>query len=379
VAAGSVNARWRFDEFDDVFLPLLASDEEHTIEFISEIGKHGFFANESIELRNPSTVSVIEDDTAAFVFTEVSKLTAPSTGEYRVSFDAEGFFNTGFIECNAADVGREVLLGYHGLGTINHPNFRLNRNFFLPGDVIVEASLTVDTTSLFTGDGTFSADLDVDGDLSTIGVSPKGIIAGRVVTAVDQPGAINELTRKDYVDARGTFSTQEVFTASGTFNVPANVSKIYIIVIGAGGGGLDGGAQPVPGGGSGERREGFLTVAPSAALTVTIGAAGTHGAPAVDGGDSIFETITSKGGGKGVSGGSKRVAGGTGGDIIFLGASSAPQDPGGNFGTPGVGPSGGAGAPSPEVGGIGSGGGGGTKTNVDGADGGLGLIIIYHV
>ena len=128
--AGSVNARWRFDEFGDSFLPKAFTDEVHTIELIVEIAKYGFFSNESLELNSPTTVSVVEDDSAAFVFTEISPLLAPSSGEFRVSYDALGFQNTGFIECNAADEGREVLLAGDGLGTINHPNFRLNRDFF---------------------------------------------------------------------------------------------------------------------------------------------------------------------------------------------------------------------------------------------------------
>jgi len=258
-AEGSVNARWRFDEFDDTFLPLVVTAEEHTIEFIVEIAKYGFFTNESVRLVTPtSTVSVIEDDSAAFVFVEVSKLTAPDSGEFRVSFDALGFQNTGFFECNAADEGREVLVGYEGLGTINHPNFRLNRNIFLPGDVIVEGTLIIDDTTefgdsiSFEGSGNqsidkFSIDPTLASDLDTSLVSEKAIKefvnvalskvqkrftveTGESVAAGKVVEFLNEVIREG-VGTHSTYGTPLVFESGNINEVSAVVltdSKILI-------------------------------------------------------------------------------------------------------------------------------------------------------
>jgi len=159
--AGSVNARWRRDEFADTFKPKVFDNEPHTIELIDEVGKFGFFSNESLELTEPSSVTVVEDNTAALPFQETTD--PPDSEEFRVSYDAETFENTGFIECNAADDGREVILSGRGLGTINHPNFRLNRDFFLPGSAQVEEDLTVQRDLFVERDSQLDSALNVDG------------------------------------------------------------------------------------------------------------------------------------------------------------------------------------------------------------------------
>jgi len=86
-------------------------------------------------------------------------------------------------------------------------------------------------------------------------------------------------------------------TASGTFNVPADVTELTIGICGGGGGGhnFDNGGG---GGGSGMTYH-TLTVTPSESVTVTIGAGGTTG---VAGGDSSFGAYkNAEGGGAGAS------------------------------------------------------------------------------
>jgi len=124
------------------------------------------------------------------------------------------------------------------------------------------------------------------------------------------------------------------FTSSGTFTVPAGITSVSVLVVGGGGGG--GG----PGSGEGSGRGGgaaggalynsAYTVTPGANITVTVGAGGTNDAA---GGNSVFGTITSTGGGRGATTGTAAGNGGSGG-----GGQAAN---GGNYGgTPGTGISG---------------------------------------
>jgi len=251
----AVNARWRYDEFEDTFYPLSIVDEEHTIEFISEIAKYGFFADESVYFESPSSVSVIEDTTGGATFTEVSRLSNPGTEQFRVSYDAESYFNTGFIECNAADNGKNILLSYKGLGTIAHPTFRLNRDFNLPGNLIIEGNLSMNAS----GD-----------DVNEI--SKDGTLASNSNTAL-----VSEQAIKTYVDTNFPFKSFEIITSSQTWTKPTAVSHVFIEACGGGGGGAGSSQGPANvggggGGSSGEIRTGLFTV--TSDLTITIGSGG---------------------------------------------------------------------------------------------------------
>jgi hypothetical protein len=105
----------------------------------------------------------------------------------------------------------------------------------------------------------------------------------------------------------GVSKSQE-FTASGTFNVPATVSSVYVTGNGAGGGGggsalNDSGAAS--GGGSGEFCERIpMKVTPSDAMSVTIGAGGAGGVASQNGatgGSTTFGFITLLGGSGGAT------------------------------------------------------------------------------
>lgn len=137
--------------------------------------------------------------------------------------------------------------------------------------------------------------------------------------------------------------TYAVFLEDGTFNVPAGVTEVDVLLVAGGGGGGGGpGANSVGGGGGGAG--GVLltrghTVTPEAAVAVSVGAggdggvgadaAGTELSVATMGGDSTFGALTAIGGGAGGRG--------TGGDNKDggSGASSA------GAGTPGQGNDGG--------------------------------------
>lgn len=171
---------------------------------------------------------------------------------------------------------------------------------------------------------------------------------------------------------------QATYTASGSFTVPANVTKVYLSAAGGGGGGAAYGAAGVSGGGGGGSGASCLkaavTVTPGQVIPITIGAAGIGGVSIGDngaqGGTTSFGSILSLGGGFGglsaASGGdgglsvgtilsgllaqgqagvrynksSGQVTGGDGGSCIF-GRGGVEQGNTGSDGIPPVGPGGG--------------------------------------
>jgi len=140
------------------------------------------------------------------------------------------------------------------------------------------------------------------------------------------------------------------FLADGTYTTPAGVTSVDYLVIGGGGGGGGFGG----GGGAGAYRTGTLSVSASTDYSITVGGGGTGGVfgagtpsgVGTAGGDSVFSTITSAGGGQGGAPGNR------------TGYSSAGSGGGGNDGYPGG------------TGGSYGNNGGGAGTNVGGGGGG---------
>lgn len=111
------------------------------------------------------------------------------------------------------------------------------------------------------------------------------------------------------------FTSWQLFTANGTFIVPAGITKIKVCVYGggAGGGGGSSNLYGGGGGGAGGYAEGTYTVLPAANYTVIIGTggtAGTPGNPGSNGGTSGFGALISATGGQG---GISYILGGAGG------------------------------------------------------------------
>lgn len=237
----------------------------------------------------------------------------------------------------------------------------------------------------------------------------RDLICRTISLAVDPTFPLQAAT-KQYVDARvgggGTSKCQE-FTAVGgfTFNVPANVSLIWVTLQAPGGqGGKN--ASGGGGGGSGELIRHYpYKVTPSGTVSGTIGAGATSSTSV----DSTFGTLTAKGGKGGTTttggqsgGGPLGGAGGGGAGVIginildVLGGSSGGaastkggdcgQNSGGNAG----GTAGGGGASYwapgangvaasvPAQPGVGAGG-GGTATGATGGQGGSGYCLIEWI
>lgn len=200
------------------------------------------------------------------------------------------------------------------------------------------------------------------------------------------------------------FSRIVRFTASGTWTVPAGVTRARVrIWAGGGGGGGNGIAGAGGGGGGGGYAEDILAgLVPGAAIAITIGAAGIAGANTGTagsnnggaGGTSSFGASLSATGGQG-GGGSASSAGvaglggsGTGGGSNALLATGGPGSAGTGATSSAVGGRGGEGAMGGGGGGTSTGtavagsfpggaGGGGATTNV-GTVGAAGLIIIEY-
>ena len=141
------------------------------------------------------------------------------------------------------------------------------------------------------------------------------------------------------------FSNMQVFTSSGTFTIPANVTKVKVTVVGGGGGGggsdfYDGDIYGQGGGGGGAAIEIISGLTPGATVAVTVGAAGTGGTN---------------------YGVNPATAGTAGGTSSFGAFCSATGGGGGIYGNSG----GGAGTQGTSLGGIGSGG----QVNIRGGSG----------
>jgi len=140
------------------------------------------------------------------------------------------------------------------------------------------------------------------------------------------------------MSAAGGFSNMQVFTSSGTFTVPAGVTKVKVTVVGGGGGGAGDGfnASPIAGAGGGAGGHAIKIISgltSGQTVTVTIGAGGAGGTQnASNGNTSSFGAYCSATGGAGATGTAVSGVGGSGagGDINGIGGGGQPPD-GANF------------------------------------------------
>jgi hypothetical protein len=376
-----------FDPFspaDDLSL-LVDPPEQYTVRKYQFLGASWF----GIQLLSPPAYKLLPSSVTsetrrtlirrtadpAFIYSEVSFSTSPSSNQYRVDYNninpADGTIisfmeTTGLVQFNPTEVGRVVDVYYWktGPGLLPQNLATLLTDQTVPGNFNVSGNLVVGGTGVVkdTGDQT---------------------VAG-VKTFTDTPV--------------GTpLSRQAVFTTSGTWNVPAGVSLAYGKVIGGGAGGAGGGNFSAGGGGGGGGgvAEGFFNPSALEAVTVTIGSGGAGGASNTAGSDgsgsSIGSYLVAGGGSGGVTylfpGGSSGV--GTTGTILYgIGSggktSSGSGGPGGSGGggaTGGAADDGSSGIGEDAFSYGGGGGGGGDSGGGTGAAGGAGksgIAIIWY-
>jgi|688.fasta_scaffold05907_3 hypothetical protein len=179
------------------------------------------------------------------------------------------------------------------------------------------------------------------------------------------------------------FSNMQVFTSSGTFTVPAGVTKVKVTVVGGGGGGSSFyGYGAAGGGGTAIRIISGLTPGGTVSVTVGNGGAGgnSSGSAGSTGGTSSFGAFCSATGGAGQLGGNgiNGLGGiGSGGDLNFAGSAGAGSTGGSSFmgggGSRGVGASPSAGRAYGGGGGAGDG-----DSSVAGGAGAAGVVVVEY-
>jgi hypothetical protein len=327
-----LNNRWRRNPFNaNVVNSVAIVEEEHTIEFHEEPSAYGFYANEGILLDTNDPVVLVQDNTAQTAFTEIPRTIAPSSGQFRVDYDADGYYNTGFVQCNAADTGKAVLFTYRGTGTLVHPTFRLQTDFNYAGNINVEGELSVqgnvslaeDTGATLTveGDATFSGNAAMNGVVTHNGqVNFENDTTGENAFVVNGQAQFNvfpnlpdgtndepeDYQAARYIDVKNNHGIFFTTSASDSFTVPHGVSQLYVELAGGGGGG-GGGSIGVNvytrggGGGGSSLKKGILSVTPGQVLSISLGtggaggAAGGDGVAGGDGGNGGNSTITING------------------------------------------------------------------------------------
>lgn len=198
----------------------------------------------------------------------------------------------------------------------------------------------------------------------------------------------------DILNASSRVGRMQVFTASGTFVVPAAVKAVWVRVIaggGAGGGAPASTGQTGAGGGAaGGYAEKWCAVTPGQSVPVTVGSGGNSngaGFNGLAGGSSSFGAFCSASGGLGgaVNGNTNAIGGvGSGGDLNLYGSGGQQGTMQGTspVGGPGGGPPFGGGSTSNsfaqgyDAQGYGAGGGGAGGTTQRGGLGAPGLVIV---
>jgi hypothetical protein len=225
--------------------------------------------------------------------------------------------------------------------------------------------------------------------------SSTGVVSGSI-TPESSDTTYNFTIQASDVDSNVSFRDFSItlsgpsvtsFTSSGTFAVPSGITSVDVLVVAGGGGG--GGRLGGAGGAGGLIFRPAFTVTPGGTVSVTVGDGGAFGnfgpgtpGEGITGQDSVFGTLTAKGGGGGIGGSGSSApgkSGGSGGGGRLSGnnggTATQPTQPG-DSGTYGFGNTGGAGyTGSPGVDIYRTGGGGGAgASGVNGQQGGTGGV-----
>lgn len=208
---------WRFNPFTQITNDVSIIDEDATVAFLDEINIFGIRLNESPKLNGIPSVAIVTDDTAATAFTEVPRTQAPSSGEFRVDYDADTFFATGIVEFNSADDGQAVLVTYRGTGSVVKDKFLTSQLTTLTSNVGIEGDLELAQDLFFTGTGNAKInEFSTDGTLA--GNSDTALPTEQAVkTFVEALDAANvKLTGAQTIAGLKAFSTGINVTGSGT-------------------------------------------------------------------------------------------------------------------------------------------------------------------
>ena len=185
------------------------------------------------------------------------------------------------------------------------------------------------------------------------------LLDGQAYTAI-YDGTFWQLPQGSSGSGSVSLTNLVVFTSSGTYNVPAGVTKAAVTVVGGGGNGSNGATSPDStgsGGGAGGVSRKLVDLTGVTSVVVTVGASS---------GTTSFGTFLSATGGVAAGGGGAGGAG-SNGDINLNGESG--QSGGASAGL------GGSGGSNPWIGTAGAGGRGG-NVGGSGTSGGAGIVVI---
>ena len=208
-------------------------------------------------------------------------------------------------------VGESSTASTFGNAEIYIPNYTSSNNKSVSIDAVTENNATAVLTQLEAGLWSntaaitsisfipFTTGFAANSTFSLYGIAALG------TTPVLAPKA----TGGNIIDFDGTYWIH-TFTSSGTFTPQVGLTCDYLVIAG-------GGAGKAGGGGAGGYRSGS-SYAVTTPISVTVGAGGTvvagSGQNPTSGSNSVFDTITSAGGGAGgVHGAASGTAGGSGG------------------------------------------------------------------
>ena len=214
---------FRFDPFLFVFKPKNITGEVRTVQYFPAFNRVGFFLGETPQRLTTAPVSVI---CAGDTLGEVSRLAAPGVDNFRVDYgNVNNFAQAGFVEIHTSRAGQVAVINYRGLGVNLNASLRTDARKNLQRSIRVAknaTSLSLTVPDSFTVNGGVSAgaqrirDLSVLSSTDLINLSEFLKLTGRVTPAI--------------------------LTGSGNWVKPANVSKVFFVLVGPGGSGhIDGG------------------------------------------------------------------------------------------------------------------------------------------
>ena len=313
-----------------------------------------------------------------------------------------------------ANISASAAIAFSKLASLSSGNILVGSSGNVATSVAMSGAITIDNAGATSYNGTVP--VNKGGTNITSYTSGDTLYAsGSTTLSKLGIGAAGTVYRSDgSVPSWGAFAPNksQVFTSSGTFNVPALVTAVKVTVIGGGGGGggcqtnAGGTASEAGGGGGGGCAIKWVTgLTPAGTVTVTVGTGGAGGTAGPNNGSagntsSFGAHCSATGGGGGNSGatssGTTSAAGGAGGagssgDLNFAGADGGSgvvaaanrlllTTGGGTFMAGSVSTSGGAGKAGTGYGGGGTGGSIGASTSaVAGGAGANGVVIVEWI
>lgn len=106
---------WRWDPFNQTYIPRAIVSEEHKVTLVPELGSYGIRINEHPQRASPSTVSIRRKGDGK-LFNEVPTELAPGINEFRVDYT----YFTGLIETSGLNNNQTLRVTYKGLGEIGY-------------------------------------------------------------------------------------------------------------------------------------------------------------------------------------------------------------------------------------------------------------------